>query len=312
MKSERRHELQHNDLAEWVINAYENVVPYKNSILGVGLLVIASAIGIWIWHNHSVAQASEGWNKLGAPVFQPNFADGSKVQSLDTISSEYAGTPAGEWAQVCAADSYLFFGENQVMDQREVGAQNIKNALDRYQKLLAAATAPVIRERAMIGAARALESLGQLQEALAAYEDLNKNFPKGTYKALADQRLEQLRTPDAAEFYQHLAQYTPKPKTEKSKEKEKATPASGPRGKVEDLGPLSPNPPEQPSGATPEAAKPKGTVAETSKTEPAKPQATAPEVPKTEPAKTKGTAAEAPKTEPAKPKGTAADTPKKS
>ena len=40
MKSERRHELQHNDLAEWIITAYERIVPYRNALLGVGLLAI--------------------------------------------------------------------------------------------------------------------------------------------------------------------------------------------------------------------------------------------------------------------------------
>ena len=33
MKRERRHELQHNDLAEWILKGYERIVPYKNAIL---------------------------------------------------------------------------------------------------------------------------------------------------------------------------------------------------------------------------------------------------------------------------------------
>ena len=32
MKSDRRHELRHNDLAEWILKGYEQVVPYKNAI----------------------------------------------------------------------------------------------------------------------------------------------------------------------------------------------------------------------------------------------------------------------------------------
>ena len=38
MKSERRHELQHNDLAEWIFKGYEQTCPTGPIILAVGLL----------------------------------------------------------------------------------------------------------------------------------------------------------------------------------------------------------------------------------------------------------------------------------
>ncbi len=84
MKRERRHELQHNDLAEWILKNYERIVPYRNAILGVGLLVVVLVIGISFWHSHSAAQAGEAWNSLGIPVFQPVFRDPTTIGACRT------------------------------------------------------------------------------------------------------------------------------------------------------------------------------------------------------------------------------------
>jgi hypothetical protein len=145
----------------------------------------------------------------------------------------------------------------------------------------------------LFGKARVLESTGKLAEATAAYQQLNTEFPKGTYTAIAEQRLEQLGKPDTAELYQALAQYSPKPKTEKPKteipkEAEKA--AAGPRTKLENMtlpeNPEEPAPPKtsgkaEPSNSGAAASAPRTTVAPAA---PAAPAATSaapkPEAPK--------------------------------
>ena len=44
MKSERRHELQHNELADWLIKAGQQIKPYQNAMLaGAVALFILSA-----------------------------------------------------------------------------------------------------------------------------------------------------------------------------------------------------------------------------------------------------------------------------
>ena len=49
----------------------------------------------------------------------------------------------------------------------------------------------------MFGKARAMESLienkAQLDEAIKAYQELNKSFPNGMFKAIADRQIEQLQ-----------------------------------------------------------------------------------------------------------------------
>ncbi len=165
MKSERRHELQHNDLAEWILTAYERIQPYRNSILGVALLLVVLLIGVSLWHSHTVAQTGEAWNSLGAPVgipvFQPVFADERTISVMQSAVRTYPGTPAAQWAQVFAGDTALMVGANKILTEKKAGVDQLTNARDLYDEALKTVTIPGAREQAMFGKARAIESLIQ-------------------------------------------------------------------------------------------------------------------------------------------------------
>ena len=245
MKSERRHELQHNDLAEWATRTYEGILPYRLSILGVTLLLIVGVIAWEIWHGHSESQALEAWNAVepAEAIYFPVYENQNYTAAMDKASQSYVGTSAGEWAQVLTADSCLYFGVENSMGNKDAATNFLNNAAERYDKTIAGSLGPLARERAMFGKARILESAGKLPEATAAYQELNKEFPQGIYKAVADQRLEQLGKPDTAEFYKAVAEYKPKPKKEAAEKS-----AAGPSGKAEKLT-LPENPDMPPIGA---------------------------------------------------------------
>ena len=304
MKRERRHELQHNDLAEWIINAYERIAPYRNIILGVSLLVLVLVIAVSVWHNHSVAQAGEAWNSLGIPVFQPRFPDEQTIGMMQHAAQANAGTPAAQWADVFAGDTALMIGANRVLTEKKVGVEYLGQARDFYAKALDSVTIPAAREQAMFGQARAIESLiqnkAQLDEAIAAYQKLNTSFPHGMYKVLADQRIEHLQKKETLKFYESLAQYTPAPPKPK---------AESPRSQLGSLESLPENPPDEPlvpqapvrgAGGSPgpvpeptltptEPAKPKSSQTEAPKPDTAKPQAAKPDVSKSDTAKPEAT-----------------------
>jgi hypothetical protein len=236
MKSERRHELQHNDLAEWAVRTWEAILPYRLSILGVTLLVIVGVVAWEIWRGHSESQAADAWNAVSVPeaVWFPVYESQNYPGAMDKANQNYAGTPAGDWAQVLTADSCLFLGEAQIMGNKEAATNFLNNAVERYEKTMAASMGPMAHERAMFGKARILETAGKLPEATAAYQDLNKEFPQGTYKAIADQRLSQLGKPEAAELYKAVAEYKPNVKKEGDKKAVEKS-AAGPGGKAETM-----------------------------------------------------------------------------
>ena len=187
MKSERRHELQHNDLAEWAVRTYESVLPYRISILGVTLLLIVGVVAWEIWHGHSESQAFEAWNAVEIPqaVFQypmaqmnPVYVYPAYADQMEKDSEAYAGTPAGDWARVLTADTCLFLGQSELLVNKEAAATHLSQAAVRYEKTIAASASSLARERAMFGRARILESVGKLPEATAAFQDLFKEFPQ--------------------------------------------------------------------------------------------------------------------------------------
>ncbi len=260
MKSERRHELQHNDLAEWFIATYDRVMPYRAAIIGVTLLVIVIAVAWTIWRGRSEATAGEAWNTVGSPLMQ---LDGSR---LERAATEYKGSAAGDWAQVLFADTNLLYAENQILEHKDAANQLLATAMDRYDKSLQSFPNPMARERAMFAQARILETVGKVPEAKAAYENLNKEFPKGAYKAIADSRLDELSRPETDEFYKALAQYNPKPNANKEKKGEKKE-GAGPRSKLQNM--TLPENPEEPAAPGPSPKGPatsSGTAAGPAKT----------------------------------------------
>jgi len=285
-------------------------------ILGVNLLVIVLAIAGSLWHSHSVAEAGEAWGSLGVPVFQPVLALDQTVGLMDRTVQTYSREPAAQWAEVFAGDTFLMVGTNKMLTnktgneyqtEKKIAVENLKQARDRYGKALETLTIPGAREQAMFGKARAIESLIQsetkVDDAILAYEELAKSFPEGIFKALAQQRIEQLKKPEAFKFYQELARYTPQPKPEL------------PHSPLDKLGPLelpeAPTTPTMPgklSGDTlkPDLPKPEGPKGDNLKPEAPKPAVPAgdapkPDAPKTEPPKAATPKPDAPKPDAPKP-----------
>ena len=217
MKSERRHELQHNDLADWFLTTYESMLPYRTVIIFGTLLVVVAAVAWTIWRNHAQSSAATAWNEVEiAPVFihypavqlqyggqiSPIYEILGYAAEMEKDGNTYSGTTAGQWARLLAADSLLAVGQGEFLPQKENALQHLNIAMDHYQKTLDEMSSPIARQRAMFGKARLMETVGKLPEATAAYQDLNKEYPKGIYNAIAAGRIAQLGKPETAEFYQ--------------------------------------------------------------------------------------------------------------
>jgi len=310
MKSERRHELQHNDLLESILKGYERIAPYKNAILGVSVIVIVLLIARSFWNSYSTAQSGEAWNSFGIPMFRPDFANEQTIGVMQRTAQTYPRTPAAEWADVFAGDTALMIGTNKILTEKKVGIKYLTDARDLYAKALETLTIPAAREQAMFGKARAMESLienkAQLDEVLAVYQELNKSFPKGMFKVVAEQRIKQLQKNETLTFYETLAQYTPKPKAESLR----SPLGNGPLSENPPDGPLVPTPPVRGGGSqsNPTLGLPEPSMTpkepakqEAPKTVPVKTEAPKTEAPKTEAPKTEAPKTEAPKTEAPKP-----------
>lgn len=212
MKSERRHELQHNELADWIARSYETVRPYGNAILAAVAVVCLVAIGWLWWSRQSAADSATAWNSLYLAQVNNNPDD------LVELASSHPDTNVGHWAAVVAGDMYLATGCEQLFTNKATAAQDLRKAVDSYLRVLQSSQTASLRERATFGLARAYEALsgtrqsqGELDKAVETYQTLVEKWPNGAYTEVGKQRLADLQRPATKQFYDKFAQYDPKP-----------------------------------------------------------------------------------------------------
>ena len=214
MKTERRHELHTNYLADWMGKQFEAVRPYSKLILGVIIGVLAIWIGISVMSERKSAQIGGGWNS-----YFTAFNDREPVAALGDVAKRYDGTKVGLWAMQSAADTLLSEGIQELYSDRAAGEAKLKRAKENYRIVeQQARDEPMLRRRALFGSAQAYESLGDLKSARALYEQLSKDASETAIGKAAARRLnnlvdpatDQLR-PEIIKFYDEFASYKPAP-----------------------------------------------------------------------------------------------------
>ena len=208
MKSEHRHELQTNDLGKFAEKAAVYIDRNGNRLM-VGICVAALVLsgGIFWWRTQSSNQMA-AWTDLSIAI------SSGKPEIFQNVWDDHKGTVPGLWAKVHEGDAWLGQGVEAVFRNLEKGSEDLKKARSAFQVVVDQQSAPKdIRERALIGLARTLESMsdGSEDEAVKAYEAFVKEFPKSEFVADAQSRIEILKSGRGQEFYAWFAKY-PRPK----------------------------------------------------------------------------------------------------
>jgi tetratricopeptide (TPR) repeat protein len=230
MKSERRHELQHNILAGWLIETYQQIKPYQNAILGAALLVMVAIIAFMWWNRQSAAGAAEAWASMGRAMPLNTPADFEKV------TERYPGSSAAHWAAMMAGDLYLADGDNNLFANKARGNEELTKAAQAYQAVLKEAQAQMLLEQATFGLARTRESQGRLDDAEKLYQQMTEKWPEGAFAEAATRRLQDIRKPDIRLFYDRFASFDPN-----------AAAAKEAAATKKPLNVLPDNPPEEPT-----------------------------------------------------------------
>jgi len=204
MKSQRRHELEHNVLADWLGKKFKEIQPYVNLILGGVLAVLIVFLGYTWWSRQAAGQTAEAWNE-----FYKALSEG-KPSDFDAVSEKYPGTTVDHFATVIAADERLASGCHQLFVNKASANQELRRAVDGYLAVLESPQ-PMLRQRATYGLARAYESLGELEKAVEYYEQVTKNWPQGAYTAFAERQLADLQKPSTKKWYDQFAKFDPAP-----------------------------------------------------------------------------------------------------
>jgi len=206
MKSEHRHDLQTNELGKFIDKIVAVVNEHGNAItVGICVVSLVLVVGI-LWYRNVDGKAAQSWAALDNAVTPEDMQD---------VSDAHGASSAGLWARLVEGELRLHQGVQSMFLNDKTGKEQLQSAKAAFEALLAnKKSLPEIRERALFGLGRVQESLsaGDSNDALAAYEQLLKEFPDSYHAADARQRVEALKRGSTQEFYQWFASFErPKP-----------------------------------------------------------------------------------------------------
>jgi hypothetical protein len=206
MKAERRHELQHNELADWLAEAIEKLKPYSRAIVGV---IVAAAVLLTtyvILSGRSERKQTTAWTDYYLAV---QGAPENVESDLEAVMSQHEGVAAGRWAQVALADLKLGEGIKALFTDKTAAKKSLETAVEYYQAVIPEAEDPLLIARARFGLARALESLGELEKAREVYQQVVEASGTNAYISLAEERLKDLKRGSTQDFYAWFQQQEP-------------------------------------------------------------------------------------------------------
>jgi len=315
MKAKRRHELEHNILADWIAKVLKTMEPYWNRLF-LGLLAVAAVYAGYSFLSHYTRKGTSGvWDKFNLALFQQSLGE------LDDIVKDHPSQSVGHWAALAASEQRRITGAGLVVRSRPLARDELHRAVEGYRVVIERSEERDLLQMALFGRARCYETLagsgpgeGDLDKAIADYRSLAEI--EGPYAAEAKRRAELLDTKKVRKFYDDFAAHEPKSQGSPGLPDLSFDSSSLPDvlrdsefSKILNLGDLksltkgekSPKP-EAPKTEAPKTEPPKTEPPKTEapKTEPPKTEAPKTEAPKTEPGKTEPPKTEPPKTEPGK------------
>jgi tetratricopeptide (TPR) repeat protein len=205
MKAEERKELKTNALAYALTHVTDlfHKGPSRNTLtIGAGILVAVAviALGWYFFDKHAAQERSKTWTQVeesdGNLPYAASMDDVDAVlEKLAKDAKEHAGSNAGRTlnfkrARLLYAIGFERFGSDT---DHAKAVKQIEEARDLYAKLAPESDdTPILQQEALLGVARARETLGDLDQALSDYKKVATKFPNTTYGKMAKDRADYL------------------------------------------------------------------------------------------------------------------------
>ncbi len=204
MKAERRHELKHNVLADWMGERVEMLRPHAAGIaLGIGLLLVIVLGSLW-YFNGETSATSRAWSQ-----YFDAFNGRQPQKVLQDLAAEQSGSKAAWWALAAVGDMNLGEGAALLHSDRSEAKKRLEVAEQAYKKV-ELSDDPMLKSRAQLGLAKVYESMCQPKEAKKYYEMVAagaKNSAIGKAAAADAKRMDDARN---IAFLDWFANQTPK------------------------------------------------------------------------------------------------------
>lgn len=206
MDSQHRHQLQQNDLGQIALQAKPWLEQHGTKLIVAVTVLVVAVIGASVWVNARSHTRSEAWTKL---------AGAQTVDEFGKVADEFPASLAGAWSRLRMGEMNLESGIAALFTDRELAVKDLEAARKDFDQVLSSAVdlPDNLRERAMFGQARCVEALsdGDTTAAVEAYQALLTRFPASIYKTQVEERIKELQSPEAKQFYGWFHKQTPKP-----------------------------------------------------------------------------------------------------
>ncbi|WP_168565371.1 tetratricopeptide repeat protein [Crateriforma spongiae] len=199
MNSERRHELQENELANSLARFSKQIEPYSKWLLAGVIAVIALVFGLSFYSTTRTETRSDATLQL----LQAGGSGDPEV--FARVAEKYPDTAAAHWARLYTADQLMADGMAQLFEDREEALNLLGDAAESYGQALKAPaentiTSRTLRSRAHYGLARIAEAQGNVDEAIAEYKSVMEADESEAMTELASDRIEALESPATQDF----------------------------------------------------------------------------------------------------------------
>lgn len=206
MKSERRHQLETNILADWLGKNLEALESHKTTI-AVGFAIFL-ALGLVVVFANSGADpaAANQWRS-----YYSAFVNNDPTPDLEKfVKEQKLATPAVFWGKKALADRYLARGTQMLFLNQKEAKEKLEDAEKLYVEIEKnAGTQTDLRNEARFGLARTAESLGRIDEAKKIMGELVKLGNESSLGKAAAESLKRLENPRTVEALAWFAQQKP-------------------------------------------------------------------------------------------------------
>ncbi len=203
--SQKKRELEQNELADALTANLEKLQPYYSRIMLVVVAVVLGIVAVVFW-NSTRRSVNEGqWEEY---LDSTRFAD---IRGMEEVAKIYPDKPAGQLAMLHAADYDFARGSTSLVNDRDEFKDKIRKAIERYEVLVSDKyrVEPLLKRRATFALGHSHESLGEFDKARQYYQQLVDNAPDDPVGKLAAEGLERLADPSVVAIFDKFKQWQP-------------------------------------------------------------------------------------------------------
>jgi tetratricopeptide (TPR) repeat protein len=207
MKAERRHELQTNELADFLVHGYEKHRQQLPTILWGVVAIVAVVMALTMWSSSRGNSQAQAWLEFD----QVRYAEAKgRPKRLKELIERYPSSEVALWARLDLADQLCFDGREKMPLDRDIAQTYLKEAQQNYAGVMDNASArPEMIRRAVLAEAKCWELLGDRDKAITRYKAAAEKYKNiiPEVAATAAKSATELDQPAAADFYKWLADY---------------------------------------------------------------------------------------------------------